>query len=811
MWPAGEEFIAPDLSNNSVTERRRLSWNTAELNSSFRTVILACLVTALCYLAARLAGALGISTPQTLWPLWPGCALLVGVLLVVPRKTWPILIPAGLLGFVLYDLQLGVPIQSIGWLILADSLEVLVAAWGVSYSLHGIPRLNSLRALATYSFFTVILASLVVSSIGVFGLNGDDWINWRISFLSEGLAFLTVTPAILGWAGIARSRPQATRAYYLEAGALFAALTTLGYVIFLSHGSGPPALIYSLVPFLLWSALRFESTGAGTSATIVALLSIWGTVHGRGPFTETDPINRILSLQLFLLFASMPFMVLAVIVEERKRVGDDLLEGEKRFRLATEARLRLATLVESSDDAILGKNIDGIITDWNRGAEQLYGYRAEEVIGKPVSILMPPERSGDFSKIMTTLKSGAVVKNYETLRRRKDGTIVPVSLTVSPVRDLDGRIVGASTTTRDLGERKRQEGVLRESEDRFRLAANTAPAMIWMSGTDKLCTFFNQSWLHFTGRSVEQEMGDGWAAGVHPDDMERCIRTYFDAFDAGVSFEMEYRLRRFDGEYRWIVDVGSPRFERDGSLCGYIGSCIDITERKTAEESLRALTGRLISAQEEERSRIARDLHDDFSQRLALLGIGLGQLWKNLSASGERAAVLDMLRQTREMSSDMHSLSHQLHSSKLEHVGLMPALKGLCTDIAQKYKIAIQFAEGECPPNVPKDVALCLFRVAQEALGNVVKHSGAAEAQVELSGTVSGFRLRISDMGRGFDPSLRNPDAGIGLIGMNERLRLVGGKFTVRSEPNRGTDVLAEVPLAASANKDRGLAQAAGR
>jgi two-component system, sensor kinase len=108
-------------------------------------------------------------------------------------------------------------------------------------------------------------------------------------------------------------------------------------------------------------------------------------------------------------------------------------------------------------------------------------------------------------------------------------------------------------------------------------------------------------------------------------------------------------------------------------------------------------------------------------------------------------------------------------------------------------------------------VALCLFRVAQEALGNVVKHSGAAEAQLELSGNVSGFRLCISDMGRGFDPSLRNPDAGIGLIGMNERLRLVGGKLTVRSEPNRGTDVLAEVPLAASANKDRGLAQAAGR
>jgi PAS domain S-box-containing protein len=805
--------MAPDPSNDPVIDRRHRSWNTAELNSSFRTIILACLVATMCYLAAKLGGALVIKTPQTLWPLWPGCALLVAILLVVPRKTWPILIPAGLAGFLLYDLQAGLSIHSIVWLILADTLEVLVAAWGVGYSLNGLPRLNSLKALAKYSFFTVILAPVIVSSIGVLGLNGDDWINWRISFLSEGLAFLTVTPAILGWAGGARSYPRATRAYYLEAGALFAALITFSYGIFLSRGIAPPALIYSLVPFLLWSALRFGSSGAGTSATIVALLSIWGTVHGRGPFTETDPINRILSLQLFLLFTSMPFMVLAVIVEERKRAGDDLREGEKSFRLATEARLRLATLVESSDDAIIGKNIDGVITDWNKGAEQLYGYRAEEVIGKPVSILMPPERSDDFTKIMMTVKSGDAVKNYETMRQRKDGTIVPVSLTVSPVRDLEGRIVGASTTVRDVGERKRQEAVLRESEDRFRLAANTAPAMIWMSGTDKLCTFFNQSWLHFTGRTMEQEIGDGWAAGVHPEDMERCLRTYFDAFDAHVDFEAEYRLRRFDGDYRWIVDFGVPRFESGGNFCGYIGSCIDITERKTSEESLRALTGRLISAQEEERSRIARDLHDDFSQRLALLGIGLGQLWKNLpgSETGERASVLDMLRQTREMSSDMHSLSHQLHSSKLEHVGLVPALKGLCKDIAQKYKIAIQFTERECPANIPKDVALCLFRVAQEALGNVVKHSGAADAQVELLGNVSGVRLRISDTGKGFDPEFENTDAGIGLIGMNERLRLVGGKLTVRSEPNRGAEVLAEVPLAASVNIVRTLTKAAGR
>ena len=153
------------------------SWNGANLNSRSQKAMMACLVVTLCYLAAKLGGVLILNAPQTLWPLWPGCAILVAVLLLLPRKIWPILIPAGLVGFVLYDLQVGVSIRSIGWLILADILEILAAAWGVSYSLNGLPRLNSLKALAKYSFFTVILAPLIVSSIGIYGLNGDRWIS----------------------------------------------------------------------------------------------------------------------------------------------------------------------------------------------------------------------------------------------------------------------------------------------------------------------------------------------------------------------------------------------------------------------------------------------------------------------------------------------------------------------------------------------------------------------------------------------------------------------------------------------------------
>ncbi len=207
-----------------------------------------------------------------------------------------------------------------------------------------------------------------------------------------------------------------------------------------------------------------------------------------------------------------------------------------------------------------------------------------------------------------------------------------------------------------------------------------------MSGTDKLCTFFNQCWLDFSGRTLEQESGNGWASGVHPEDLERCLGIYSGAFDARVDFEMEYRLRRFDGKYRWIVDYGVPRFESDGTFCGYIGSCVDITDRKVTAESLEVLSGRLINAQEEERGRIARELHDDFSQRLALLGIGLSRLWKKRpeSEEEERILVRELWNRTQEISSDVHRLSHQLHSSKLQHVGLGPALMGLCGEIERE-------------------------------------------------------------------------------------------------------------------------------
>ena len=345
--------------------------------------------------------------------------------------------------------------------------------------------------------------------------------------------------------------------------------------------------------------------------------------------------------------------------------------------------------------------------------------------------------------------------------------------------------------------RKLFEGGLGESQQRFQLMADAAPVMIWMSGTDKLCSFFNKRWLEFTGRNLDQELGNGWAEGVHPEDLQQCLKIYESNFDARLPFTMEYRLRRANGDYGWVFDTGVPRYTRAGEFMGYIGSCADITERRQAEQGMLDLSGRLIYAQEEERSRIARELHDDFSQRLALLAIQLGQVSHSLPNSDKAAIehLQAMWERTTELSADIHKLSHQLHSSKLHHVGLLVAAKSLCEETGKQHGIQIEFSHLEMPEEIPPDAGLCLFRIVQEGLNNIVRHSDAKWAHVEFVGNGSHIRLRIVDAGVGFDPSSPKAQGGLGLASMRERLRLLGGSITLCSRPMEGTEIVVEVSL----------------
>ena len=224
---------------------------------------------------------------------------------------------------------------------------------------------------------------------------------------------------------------------------------------------------------------------------------------------------------------------------------------------AEQSRSLLAAIVDSSDDAIVSKNLDGIITSWNKSAERIFGYTAEEAIGQHITLIIPSDRHTEESDILARLRRGERVDHFHTVRRRKDGSLLDVSLTISPVRDSSGRVIGASKVARDITEQKRVEHELLESEQRFRVITDASPIMVWMSGTDKLCYYFNKGWLDFVGRTLEQESGNGWAENVHPEDFDRCLQIYVSKFDARRPFEMEYRIRHHTGQYRWILDRAS--------------------------------------------------------------------------------------------------------------------------------------------------------------------------------------------------------------------------------------------------------------
>ena len=648
------------------------------------------------------------------------------------------------------------------------------------------------------------------------------------------------------------------------------------------------------------------------------------------------------------------------------------------FTQAEEIRLRYAAIVESSTDAIIAKTLDGVILAWNAAAERMFGYTEHEAIGQPITMIIPPDVHDEEHDIQRRLRAGERVEHYETVRFTKAGERLDVSLTISPLRDPAGRVVGCSKIARDITKAKQAEAALRqseqrlarevtgaktlqsistrlisestpeslyaqilgaaielmasdaasiqmlaadrtslrllawrnfhpdsaafwqraevgagstcskalsdservvvvdieacefmsgtqdqeeyrrsgiravqstplrsrtgrplgmlsthwrsphtpteddfrffdvlarqaadliertlaeealrESEERFRLIANTAPVMIWMSGAENEITYLNQNWLDYTGRPLDAVLGQRQAEVLHPDEAGRCREVYEKAFARREPFQLEHRLRRHDGEYRWVMTTGVPRRNLDGSFVGYIGTGVDITERKLAEEVLSTVSQKLIEAHEEESRRIARELHDDINQRLAVVSVRLGYLKQSPPASAAELeqAIGGVSQEIADLAADIQALSHRLHPAKLELLGLEGAAAGFCEELSTQHGVAIDVHFENIPTALPPEVSLCLYRVLQEALQNVVKHSVSRHAHVSLNGQINTINLMVKDSGAGFNPheAMRGP--GLGLTSMKERLKVVGGRLSIHSRRGRGTTIHAVAPL----------------
>jgi PAS domain S-box-containing protein len=340
-------------------------------------------------------------------------------------------------------------------------------------------------------------------------------------------------------------------------------------------------------------------------------------------------------------------------------------------RRAEEARFRHAAIVESSEDAIISKNLDAVIESWNAGAQRIFGYTESEALGQPIATLIPPELLDEESKILERLRAGERIEHYETIRITKAGEKVNVSLSIAAIKDSSGRTVGYSKIARD------------------------------------------------------------------------------------------------------------------------------ITERKLAETALADVSRKLVEIQEKERTRIARELHDDINQRLALLAVEIDTLKLNPpnSSAELNRQLTEVWEGINEVSAGVQLISRQLHSPQLELLGLVSAMKGLCSEFATRQKVEIDFKNDDVPQRVSNDTSLCLFRILQEALHNAAKHSGVRQFEVRLGCASNQLHLTVSDRGAGFDVESAMHKGGLGLISMHERVRLMGGTILIESKPMGGTTVNVRVPF----------------
>ncbi len=488
-------------------------------------------------------------------------------------------------------------------------------------------------------------------------------------------------------------------------------------------------------------------------------------------------------------------------VEERTR---ELGKAKRKLESEIAERIRLAeqyeALLEAAPDPTISVDQEGKIVLVNMQAERVFGYGRDELIGQDLEILVPNYLRDRHIQHRREYLRDPVPRAMGTYLELavvcKDGHELPVEISLNPVQASEKGVVISSI--RDITQRREMAKALQESREHFRRLLESTNAIPWEADVKTwMFTYVGPQAVKLLGYPREQWLEeDFWVGHIHPEDREWTIDYCLKSTAQRENYEFEYRMIAADGRIVWIDDIVNV-MKQDGEPVVLRGFMIDITERKRLEEIRRDLSARLINAQEEERRRIARDIHDDFSQRLALFAVQLQQLSPRISEIEPKAAEqLDNLRsRSQELATDLHRLSHRLHPSILL-LGLVPAVRSLCSEFTEHHGVQVAFTELEIPTSISHEIALCLYRVVQVSLQNVVKHSGAKEAKVELTASQDAIHLRVSDRGVGFKPADVGTK-GLGLVSIQERLSLLRGQFSIRSRPSRGTRIDVNIPLVA--------------
>ena len=465
-------------------------------------------------------------------------------------------------------------------------------------------------------------------------------------------------------------------------------------------------------------------------------------------------------------------------------------------RKRAEESLRLfRALIDESNDAIEVIDPETMrFLDVNQKACRELGYSRDELLSLRVSDIDPTLNASLYSRLQKEIgESGCVL--FETVYRRKDGSTYPVEINLKRVQ-LE-RLYWVNVV-RDTTERKRLEETLRQKGTDLAEAQRLSRIGSWQWDPETDTVIWSDELYRIAGRDPN---GPAVSYRQHSElytleSWERLRHVVDDARQTGNDYELDLEMILPDGTTKWVTGRGESQRDASGRVVRLRGTIQDITERKLAEKSLANVSKRLIEAQEQERTRIARDLHDDIGQRLALLAIELEHLQASSDLPAEIASRMSNMRdETCKICDDVQSLSHELHSNKLEYLGVSGAMNAFCQEFSEHHKAEIDFEAHDLPGHVPQDISLCLFRVLQEAVRNSAKHSGARQYEVQLWGTSSEIHLTVRDSGSGFDSQRARESRGLGLVSMEERLRLLQGTLSIESQPQLGTTIHARVPF----------------
>jgi PAS domain S-box-containing protein len=781
---------------------------TRDQASLRHTVLVALFVLTGYYFTAKIGFAFTLQ-PGSVSVLWMPNSILLSALLITPRRSWWIILLAALPAHLAAELQIGVPTGMVVSWFVSNSFQALIGAVCIQAFVDGQLRFDNLRHLAIFLFFGAFLAPFLSSflDVALVKLNGwghgSYWENWRIRFLSNVLATLTLVPVMITWAtGGLKSALNASITCLVEVGLVALGLFVVANIVFSSQpeiADVTPSLLYWPLPFLLWAAVRFGPQGTSTFLLLVMFIAIYGATHGHGPFIDNSPLDNALSIQWFLIVVSIPLMSLAAVIAERKRVEEALLKSEAMQARTEEFSLVMVTQV----------GLDGRWLKVPQSLCDLLGYTEKELLSQTFKdVTHPDDFESDWIQCQRAIRGE--IRSFDLEKRYigKDGGTIWIYLNCSVVEDDHGRPVHFLTYIRDITDRKLADQALVESNKRYRAIMLALPDLVFLNNREGVYLDYQARDSRALLVSPEVFLGKN-IRDVLPRDLAEKILECIDRLDGTDETQvLEYSLEILGEERLYEARIVAAEGDkvlsivRDMTDSRRAADALRIGEMKLLESNrqIHALAARLISAEESERRRISLHLHDDLSQNIATMGLAISRLKRKLPVAKEEIVdELDRLgRQTNELTSQIRRLSHELHPAVLEHLGLLAALESHVAEFGNEEQIEVKFTSSVTSEKIPFDVSVCLYRVALEALRNVSRHSGASSVSISLSEDDDSLMLEVSDRGHGFDVENAKRGAGLGLISVEERVKLLQGKFEVNSKPEHGTVLVARIPLARS-------------